>query len=50
MAANDEVRAVRQQVSRLRSKLGGPARRSFLIETEYGQGYTLVARGSRNLR
>jgi DNA-binding response OmpR family regulator len=50
MAANDEVRAVRQQVSRLRSKLGGAPTGSFLIETEYGQGYTLVARGRRGQR
>ncbi|MDR0432227.1 MAG: response regulator transcription factor, partial [Bifidobacteriaceae bacterium] len=50
MAANDEVRAVRQQVSRLRSKLGTAHQRSFLIETEYGQGYTLVTRGSQTQR
>ncbi|MDR0366170.1 MAG: response regulator transcription factor [Bifidobacteriaceae bacterium] len=50
MAANDEVRAVRQQVCRLRSKLGAAPNRNFLIETEYGQGYTLVTRGLRGAR
>jgi DNA-binding response OmpR family regulator len=50
MAANDEVRAVRQQVSRLRSKLSGASTRSFLIETEYGRGYSLAARGLRTTR
>jgi DNA-binding response OmpR family regulator len=42
--ANDDVRAVRTHVSRIRAKLGGAAGRDFDIETDYGRGYALVKR------
>jgi DNA-binding response OmpR family regulator len=42
MDANDDVRAVRTHISRVRAKLGGGAGRDLTIETDYGQGYALV--------
>jgi DNA-binding response OmpR family regulator len=42
MGANDDVRAVRTHVSRIRAKLGGRAGGDFIIETDYGRGYALI--------
>lgn len=46
MNANDELRAVRKQISRLREKLNKAAAPNITIETLYGQGYLLrIKRG-----